>query len=209
MFVVSIKNAKRKLIAILAVILVIVTLAIVLTKLHTGSQNAEYADKKYSLAAGTNEEKITFFKQFGWNAETEPLSVKDVTIPQTFNDVYVNYNNIQKEQGLDLMPYAGKTCKQWVYQITNYPQQESMRGTILVYNDRVIGGDLSTPELNGFMTGFDGQINSNDYSLDQPTLSRDINGTLTAVSSVPASSATPEAKKAVSSQIPANAWPTD
>ena len=236
MFVLSVKPNRKKTIAVLGVLLVAVTAVIVLVSLRSQSAQAESAGKKYSLSAGTNEERVAFFKQFGWDVKAEPVSTGDIAIPENFSDVYTAYNNIQKEQGLDLLPYAGKTCTQYIYQVTNYPQQEYMRGTLLVYGGKVIGGDLSTPQLDGFMTGFDGEVESNDYTLDQPTLARGPRGDLidnnasaasssagskapanAAASAAPSSKAAPSkgsssapaAKKAASSAIPANAWPTD
>lgn len=211
MFVLSVKHNRKKTILVLAVLLVAVTAIIALLGMHHASPQAVCSGKKYALSAATNEERVAFFKQFGWDVKSEPASSGEVIIPEKFNDVYNTYNNIQKEQGLDLLPYAGKTVQQWIYQVTNYPQQEAMRGTILVYNGKVVGGDLSTPQLDGFMTGFDGQVESQDYSIDQPTLARNNTGTLTSVSSASAAqtSSVQEAKKAASSTIPANAWPTD
>lgn len=225
MFIFSVKADKRKICVILAVILLIVTSAIVLTKLHNSSPTAECAGIKYSLSAGTNAERVSFFSQFGWKVETEPVEIKDVAIPETFNDVYTNYNIIQKDQGLDLTQYAGKTCKQWVYSVTNYPESPDVRGTILVYDNRVIGGDLSTVALDGFMTGFRGEQVSDDI-LQQMRVSSAPASALPA-SSAPAASAAPassavssapkeneenganEAQPKASSTIPANAWPTD
>lgn len=216
MFVLSVKPNRKKTIAILGVLLVAVTAVIVLVSLHSSGAKAESAGKKYSLSAGTNEERMAFFKQFGWEAKAEPISTGDIAIPENFSDVYTAYNNIQKEQGLDLLPYAGKTCTQWIYQITNYPQQEYMRGTILVYDGKVIGGDLSTPQLDGFMTGFDGQVESNDYTVDQPTLARGPLGELVdnnaaSASSAAAASKAPEntasaaaSSKAAASKAPAS-----
>lgn len=209
MFVISIKNGKKKMAAILALVVAVVAVAAVSAKVRGTSQQAVDAGKKYSLSASNNTERIAFFKQFGWQAKQEPLSEKDVTIPEKFNDIYINYNNIQEEQGLDLKPYAGKQCKQYIYEITNYPQQKSMRGTILVYNGKVIGGDLSTTELDGFMTGFDGQIDSDDNSLSGPAVAYSSDGTLKDASSSLPGTKTEETSKPVSSQIPANAWPTD
>lgn len=154
---------------------------------------------------------MAFFKQFGWEVAPEPIDSGEVTIPETFNDVYLAYNNIQKEQGLDLLPYAGRTVQQWIYRVTNFPQQKTMRGTILVCNGKVIGGDLSTPEISGFMTGFDGQKRDSDGYMKPLEPERDSMGQLTngaALSSEPADSAE-AAEKPSSSAIPANAWPTD
>ncbi len=210
MFVLSVKTGKRKIIAVLAAVLVVVTAAVVLVKLTRSAPAAESEGKKYSLAAGTNEERVAFFQQFGWEVKPNPVVATDVAIPQKFDDVYVKYNNIQQEQGLDLTPYAGRACKQWVYEITNYPEQEVMRGTILVYQGRVIGGDLCTPALDGFMTGFSGQKSGNDYGANEPTVGRGKDGALAsgASSEAPASSAE-EAKSEASSEVPAAAWPTD
>ena len=194
MFVLSVKPNRKKTIAVLGVLLVAVTAVIVLVSLRSSGAQAESAGKKYSLSAGTNEERMAFFKQFGWEVKTEPISTGDITIPANFSDVYTAYNNIQKEQGLDLLPYAGKTCTQWIYQITNYPQQEYMRGTILVCDGKVVGGDLSTPQLDGFMTGFDGQVESNDYTVDQPTLARGPLGELVDNKGASASSAAAASK---------------
>ena len=210
MFVVSFRTNKRKMVAVLAAALVVVTAAVVVTRVHAASPTADCAGKKYSLAAQDNSQRIAFFKQFGWEVNSDPVSVQDIEIPQTFSDVYVNYNNIQQEQGLDLVPYAGKVCKQYVYEVTNYPQETTMRGTLLVYDGKVVGGDLSTPALDGFMTGFDGQMDSNDYTVGQPTLARETDGTLIIDNAAPAgTSSAEEAPNPASSQVPANAWPTD
>lgn len=208
MLAVSIRSGKRKIFAVLAALLLIVTLAIVFTKTGGPDSAAGGSDMKYSVDADTSEKRVAFFNQFGWQVKTEPLSEKEVTIPQAFGDVYANYNNVQLEQGLDLQKYAGKSCTQWVYEITNYPEEPSIRGTILVYEGRVIGGDLSTPELDGFMTGFSGKIDSDDYALAGPALTRTEDGVLTMASAAPAASEVEEANPA-SSEIPANAWPTD
>lgn len=186
MFVFSIKADRRKICVILAAILLVVTAAIVLTKVRNAAPNAEAAGVRYSLSAATNEERVAFLSQFGWKVNAEPVETKDVTIPQKFDDVYDNYNRIQKDQGLDLTPYAGKTCKQWVYAVTNYPQNPDVRATMLIYGNRVIAGDLSTVALDGFMTGFLGEQASND--------------TLTRSSSAPAASKPAASSQAASSK---------
>ena len=212
MFVFSFRHNRRKTVAVLAVLLVAVTVVIVLVGIRNMPPQAVCSDRKYSLSASTDKERIAFFKQFGWNVNAEPIDSGEVTVPEKFNDVYFSYNNIQKEQGLDLLPYAGKTVQQWIYAITNYPQQESMRGTILVYNGKVIGGDLCTPQLDGFMTGFEGKVpDDSDGCIGEVVPGRDSTGALTSVSSASAAraSSVEEAKKPASSAVPANAWPTD
>ncbi len=116
------------------------------------------AGLEYSVQAGENEQRIAFFKQFGWEVSEQPLSVEEVVIPQEFNAVYERYNQLQKSQGMDLTKYVGKTVKKVVYEILNYQRQDTIvYGTLLIYDNKVIGGDISSAELNGFMCGFMGE----------------------------------------------------
>lgn len=105
--------------------------------------------------ASDNRERIAFLKQFGWEAESEPVEIDQVLIPQKFNKVYENYNEIQRGQGLDLEKYKGKSCKRIGYRITNYPGGgDNVRANLLIYEDKVIGGDICSTQLDGFMHGF-------------------------------------------------------
>lgn len=219
MFIFSIKAGRKKIFIGLAVILLVITAVMVVSKLFHSEPVASSEGKTYTLSAESNDQRIAFLKQFGWQVNTEPLEMKDVTIPEQFDDVYIQYNNIQKEQGLDLTPYAGKTCRQWVYAVTNYPQATDVRATLLVYDNKVVGGDLSTVQLDGFMTGFSGEKNSNDYSepiQDNPNTASEAPNTASAAPNDPnapdASSAAGKKTAAApqaASEIPANAWPTD
>lgn len=220
MFILSVRAGRKKIFIVLAAILLVVTAVIVVAKLFNSKPVASSGGKKYALSAESNEERVSFLEQFGWQVTTEPLEMKDVSIPAQFDDVYIQYNNIQKEQGLDLTPYAGKTCKQWVYAVTNYPQATDVRATILVYENRVIGGDLSTAQLDGFMTGFTGEKMSNDYgesiqenpnaaSADPNAASADPNAASAAPNAKGTSPNVEEATPKADSEIPANAWPTD
>ena len=183
-------------------LLALVTVIIVLSCFMKRPATATMASGSYSLKAGNNEDRIAFLKQFGWEVTAEPVEVSEVTIPQKFNSVYENYNKIQKEQGLDLSKYAGKICKQWVYEIKNYPSQtDAVRATLLVYDNEVIGGDISSAALNGFICGFAGQKDATDPDLEE-SLSSD------PAASEPISTPAP-ASSAKSSEIPTAAWPTD
>ncbi len=51
--------------------------------------------------------------------------------------------------------YAGKRCKRYSYSVLNYPEEpEDVRANILVYNGKIIGGDVCSLKLDGFMHGF-------------------------------------------------------
>ena len=100
---------------------------------------------------------LTFISAFGWEVEEEPDEVREVIIPAEFDDVYNNYNAIQLKQGYDLQKYAGERVKRWTYTIKNYPEyvdQECIKINVLVYKGEVIGGDVCSVRLDGFMHGF-------------------------------------------------------
>ncbi len=110
---------------------------------------------KYSLSAASQSAQIRFLEQFGWKVDKDSCESGEVTIPQAFNSVYERYNEIQLEQGLDLHGYEGKTCKKVSYRITNYPDSEQqVKANLLIYDGNVIGGDISSTSLGGFMHGF-------------------------------------------------------
>lgn len=113
------------------------------------------SSKITDLSAENNEQRIRYLKQFGWEVSEEPSEIVEVAIPTEFNEVYEKYNIIQKKQGFDLMPYRGKTVKRWTYDVTNYPDNRPhVKANLLVYDNKIIGGDICSLELDGFMHGF-------------------------------------------------------
>ena len=68
--------------------------------------------------------------------------------------MYENYNQVQKAQGCDLSKYGGKKCKRYTYVVKNYPDHpENVRANLLVYKNKLIGGDICSLELDGFLHG--------------------------------------------------------
>ena len=111
------------------------------------------------LRAGNAAERLAFISQFGWDVAEDPVQVTEILIPAEFDEVYEKYNEIQKAQDLDLSLYAGKRVKKWTYAVRNYPGYEGRADGIelnmLICDGTVIGGDVCSTELNGFMHGFD------------------------------------------------------
>lgn len=156
MFVFSIKASKRKIITHMVLIIVLIIILGLFFITINGSNNEAMCQMgKYNLNAKDNNERINFLSQFGWEVANEPTEVVTVTIPSEFNSTYEKYNDIQKEQGLDLYKYREKTCTRYTYQVLNYKDASSgVRANLLVINEKVIGGDISSVTLNGFIHGF-------------------------------------------------------
>lgn len=151
MFVVSMKTNKKKLLGytLVGLIVIIALIAIFSPK---GSKNAKKTAGSTEVKVQTNEDRISYLKTFGWTVSDEATEICEVAIPSEFNDVYNVYNKIQKQQGFNLEDYKGKRVKRFTYEVTNYPNEpENVRANLLILDDKVIGGDVSSTKLDGFM----------------------------------------------------------
>lgn len=153
MFVFSVHKRQIKM-AVLVLCIAVVAVAFY----FVSKQGVEAAkEAQMNVRAATSEERIAYLSQFGWSVEEDPVEVSEVIIPETFDDTYTQYNELQKAQGFDLTVYAGKRVKRWIYRITNYPGYENrdcIQATLLVFDGQIIGGDICSTEIDGFMHGF-------------------------------------------------------
>ena len=106
-------------------------------------------------AISSNDGRVKFLTDFGWEVSTSPVESSQVKIPQEQTEVYNRYNTLQKSQGYDLSQYAGKTVMRYVYKINNFPDAtEPVYATLLVYKNQVIGGDITDTGAKGVIQGF-------------------------------------------------------
>ena len=179
MFVFSFKTSKKELLVLIFGILVFIG-SIIFAFWPKGTTEVSAVLGGTSCKASTMEERIEFLNAFGWEVNTNPVEVKEVIIPLEFTDVYTNYNAIQKKQGFDLETYKGKRVKLWTYAVKNYPNQSDVYANLLVYDGNVIGGDICSVELDGFMHGFN---KPNGTTVSEISLSGDKNTSSSAESS--------------------------
>lgn len=111
-----------------------------------------YAAGNNNANAKTNADRLIFIKNLGCEViNTQPNS-KTVHIPEVFYDVYNNYNLLQKTAGYDLALFKGCEVNIYAYKI-NPPRgyEGECVVNLMVYKDRIIGGDISSVALGGFM----------------------------------------------------------
>lgn len=82
----------------------------------------------------------------------EPPVVQNIVIPSEFSEVYERYNELQKEAGFDLWEYRGEYAVQYSYVATGFAD-DTVKVNLILYKERLIGGDVSSTRLDGFMTG--------------------------------------------------------
>lgn len=102
----------------------------------------------------TREERTAYLAACGWTADPQSEQTQIIHIPEVFSPVYEDYNELQRQQGFDLADYAGRDCTLYTYAVTNYPDEtQTVLANLYLYRDRVIGGDVHSTNLNGFMIG--------------------------------------------------------
>lgn len=101
----------------------------------------------------SEDENILFLNQLGWQVEEKYIEKEKITIPNEFDDVYRQYNEIQKRAGFDLEKYKGKRAMRYTYVVTNYPENinDEVRADLIIVGGEVVGGDIMTVALDGFM----------------------------------------------------------
>ena len=144
--VVSLKANRKRILAFLLLAVIVVGACVFL--------QSRGEEESQPIPGGTNEERVAYLQSFGWQVQEEPAETREVMIPAQFNDVYTAYNVMQQAQGFDLKPYAGEVCTQYLYKVENYPNESEVYATLLVYGEEIIGGDVASAKVDGFMHGF-------------------------------------------------------
>lgn len=153
MMTVTVKMRRQRLFVIGTFFLIILLMAVAAM---LGKQDDHSLVVQNSITQNTNDERIRFLSELGWQVSDEPCTISDVLIPGEFDDVYNNYNEIQLGCGYDLRSYKSKLVKKYTYEVLNYPNAakgETVYVNLLIYQNEIIGGDVSSAQLNGFMHG--------------------------------------------------------
>lgn len=151
MFIYSVKVNKTKILSFMAVFCAAIALVFVLMPTSVG----DVLNNGVSARVKDQNAMVSFLKSFGYSSDEKAIQIEEVIIPATFDEKYVKYNEMQKISGFNLEEYAGKTVKKYTFRLREYPDtKDEVIANILVYNDRVIGGDISSTTFGGFQHGF-------------------------------------------------------
>ena len=159
MFIYSMRASTLKFFAVVCVALVaLITLIAFVPSFDGGYTSASASDgTSYNYEKiKTNEDRVNFLSQFGWQVKSDPVSTEKVSVPDSFDKILMGYNEIQKSQGLDLSKYKGKELTRYTYEITNYKDYDGVvYATVLMYRNKVVGGDVCSADASGFIHGFE------------------------------------------------------
>ncbi len=107
-----------------------------------------------AFANDEDSNNIEFLSEYGWEVTGDCIEREKVEIPLVFDEVYNNYNSLQKLSGLDISEYKGEKAVRSTYIVTNFPyntEEKEIRANVLSVKGKPIAGDVMTVALDGFM----------------------------------------------------------
>ena len=154
MLIMTTKVDKRKL--LIAAVAAVAAIALLFAL--GGGDSEPTSSMSTAPAADTNDARVKFLTELGWDVIVSPTEATEIRIPKAGDPIFDRYNELQKSQGCDLSRYAGKKVMRYVYRINDYPgAREPVYATLLVYKDKIIGGDITDTTPGGKVQGLTGK----------------------------------------------------
>ena len=152
MTMLTLKLTPKKIFGIILLLIGIIVISITFISNHTNKAQSVSA----VISAKTDSERREYLSKYGYQLAKD-CEQKEITIPKNWNDVYISYNQIQKNQGFDLTDYKGQKAMLYTYTVTNYKGKgDYIVADMLVCEGKLIGGDICNPSAkDGFLVGFD------------------------------------------------------
>ena len=148
MFVFSIKTSRRQVWSFLLCLAVLAV--ILLAALFWPAKTATRASA--TVAAGDDAARVAYLKSLGYEVDPSFCEVREVLIPDEFDEVFLAYNAMQQAADMDFAPYHGKRLKCWSYRLLNSGGNGEVRANLYIYKDKVVGGDISETVHGGKST---------------------------------------------------------
>lgn len=98
-----------------------------------------------------NFQRVEYLQSLGWEVKKEPLETLQFLLPQTLEEPYLSYNQLQLSQGFDLTECCGKQITRYTYHVKNYPDHPNgVQANLYLCEDVPVAGDLCRPGADGF-----------------------------------------------------------
>ena len=138
----KIKLSPRWRIAVCVAMLAIFTALCVVSAMGAMTDNEETA----SGASVKNEQAAADYLRAVGEEDAAQLSCERITIPEQFDEVYGEYNGMQRQSGFELSEYKGKDALRFTFALTRH---DASYAVLLVRDCAVIGGHYSNGEYGG------------------------------------------------------------
>ena len=129
----------------LLVLVLAVAAALILGKTAPGT------DPQEQTLLRTNEDRVAYLQALGWEVNSEPVETLQFLLPETLEEPYVSYNQLQLAQGFDLTQYVGKQVTRYTYTVTNDPRcAQGVQANLYICEEVPVAGDILCTGANGF-----------------------------------------------------------
>lgn len=135
---VSVKS-RKSLLVLMCLILCLVLVSEFTSAVASGKSKGE-----------TEAQRLEFMHSIGVFPDMSGETSKDAVIPETFSDVYADYNGLQLKAGYDLSNYRGEKVKIYEY-LWERESGQTLYVHLIVHKKEIIGGDICDNRLNGEM----------------------------------------------------------
>jgi hypothetical protein len=101
-----------------------------------------------------NQARADYLLSWGWEVRLEPVETFQVLLPDSLEEPYLSYNELQKSQGFDLSDSCGKQVVRYTYAVTNYPDRpDGVQANLYLCEGFPVAGDIIATGENGFQAG--------------------------------------------------------
>ncbi|MBQ5969593.1 MAG: DUF4830 domain-containing protein [Clostridia bacterium] len=149
MFIISVRSKTVRVAAAVLLCAAFVTIGGVYFVSHRASQPAMAAVGP-DIPAETEDERLAFLTAQGLSVDKAKRTVRELVIPESFDETWTRYNALQQSQGFDLLPFRGKRVKVWSYPLLD---EETRCANLMVCGGKLIAGDVADAAIDGKMEG--------------------------------------------------------
>ena len=129
-----------------ALIVVLIAAALAGAVLARGTRGQMSAHYHVDTTAG----RVAYLNDLGWSVDPATEDVREDVVPSAFDRTLTAYNTLQRAQGFDLLPYAGREITVVTYAVAGEPETLV---TLWICGGVVIAGDVHSTALDGEMQG--------------------------------------------------------
>ncbi len=138
MFVVSLKTSRRRLLSLALCAAVVTAMLIALLCFPTLRTMPTV-----TAPGDTDEACVGYLTTLGYTALLPVSAVREIRLPDNFDDALNAYNTLQRTVGFDLSGYAGQRVKLRTYALSDHPSGGGASAHLYVYDGIIIGGDIT------------------------------------------------------------------
>ena len=132
---VRLKNIRLTILSLIGVLL-FVTICLVALR-GRAADTMEINGETVTLHAEDEADVERFLTSCGYSSPAF-LFQHEITVPKNWNDIYTEYNELQRQQGFDLVPYKGKAATEYEYFV-----DDTLNASVLVSENRIIAAHVA------------------------------------------------------------------